>query len=183
MKKLLVTFALTATCVLAQAQPGPESMKAAEELTKTVGLEKQMQSSFGAMLPMIQALSQRMQLSPADASELEGIYREWFTKDLDQAKLKDSITRLYAESFTKDELVELTAFYKSPLGQKTLVAMPDLMKKSSLAGMEEAKSKQALLQDRLKPFMEKHQKAAPAPQAPPQPVQPVQPQPAPQPAR
>jgi hypothetical protein len=37
---------------------------------------------------------------------------------------------LYAETYTLDEIRQLTAFYKSPLGQKIQATMPVLMKRS-----------------------------------------------------
>src|SRR5690606_22706570 len=88
--------------------------------------------------------------------ELKEIYRVWFMEDIDQADLRKQVIAIYAESYTKDELLELPKFYKSPLGQQTLSTMPEVMRKSSMAGMQAAQAKQSSLQERLKPFMEKH---------------------------
>jgi hypothetical protein len=44
---------------------------------------------------------------------------------LDQ--MQAEILPLYAQTYTVDELHQLAAFYKSPLGQKTLASMPKLM--------------------------------------------------------
>jgi hypothetical protein len=39
---------------------------------------------------------------------------------------------VYAQAYTREEMRKLTAFYRSPLGQKMLASMPKLM----VAGME-----------------------------------------------
>ena len=39
------------------------------------------------------------------------------------------MARLYAEVFTEGELRELTAFYRTELGQKMLVRLPEIMQR------------------------------------------------------
>ncbi len=39
----------------------------------------------------------------------------------------DRMTALYAQRFTLDEIKQLTAFYKSPLGQKSISAVPGIV--------------------------------------------------------
>ncbi len=160
MKRLITIFALTATAAF--AQPNEAHMKAAKELATTVGVDKQAEASFNSMLPMINNMAQRLQLNPADTTELQGIYKAWLTEDLDQKKLIDNIVSVYAELYTEQELVDLNKFYQSPLGKKTLTTMPELTRRVTTTGSEEARSKQGKLQERLKPFIEKH----PLPQAP-----------------
>ena len=49
--------------------------------------------------------------------------------------------------------------------------MPEIMRKSSIAGAQAAQAKQGALQERLKPFMEKHGPKAPtAPEPAPAPA-------------
>jgi hypothetical protein len=175
MKPLIFVFALTSASLFAQpAAPAPapaaapkeftpEQIKAATDLTSIMGLNRQLESGFNAMMPMIGNLSRQLKLNEADQTELVGLYRSWFTEDIDQAKLKETIIKLYAEMFTLEELTGLTDFYKSPLGQKTLGTLPELTRRSSLAGMEGAKAAQQKLQERLRPFIEKHQPVAPIP--------------------
>jgi len=49
--------------------------------------------------------------------------------------LLDQIAPLYAEHFTHDEIRGLIDFYSTPLGRKTVEAMPELMQQSSELGM------------------------------------------------
>jgi len=155
-KRPLLFLLLSASAVFAQAEPSAEAITAAKELTQTLGLEKQNEAGLATMAPMVENLAKRLQLNEAETVELRESYKQWFTQDLDQAKLRDEVTKLYAQTFTIAELKELNQFYLSPIGQKTVKAMPEIMQKSAMLGMQEAQSKQALLQERLKPFIEKH---------------------------
>lgn len=162
MKHRLLTLLFCAVPFAAMAEPDAEAIKAAEELTKTMGLEKQMQSGFNAMLPAIDGMAKRLNLTPEATTELKEIYRTWFNEDIDQKDLHQKLITIYAKYYTKDELAELNKFYLSPLGQKTLATMPEVMKESSMLGMQAAQAQQGKLQERLKPFMEKYNPKQPA---------------------
>jgi hypothetical protein len=155
MKLPLLLLWLAVPAVFAQGEPSAEALNAAKELTKSLGLEKQHEAGLATMSPMIESLAKRLQLDEKESIELRAAYKEWYTKDLDQTKLREEVTKLYAQTFTVAELKELNAFYVSPIGQKTVKAMPEIMQKSSMLGMQEAQSKQALLHTRLRPFIEK----------------------------
>lgn len=175
MKRPLLLLLLSASAIFAQAEPSAEALNAAKELTKTLGLDKQHEAGLATMTPMIENLAKRLQLDEKEANQLRETYREWFTKDLDQVKLREEVTKLYAQTFSAGELKQLNDFYLSPIGQKTVKAMPEIMQKSAALGMQEAQSKQALLQARLQPFIQKAQQQAPG--------QPPVPSPAPAPGQ
>ena len=165
MKRPLLLLLLSFSAAFAQAEPSPEALNAAKELTKALGLEKQHEAGLATMTPMIEGLAKRLQLDEKESDELREAYKEWFTKDLDLTKLREEVTKLYAQTFTVEELKELNGFYLSPIGQKTVKAMPEIMQKSAMLGMQEAQNKQPLLQARLQPFLEKGA-AKPQPPAP-----------------
>ncbi|RYD36867.1 MAG: DUF2059 domain-containing protein [Verrucomicrobiaceae bacterium] len=157
MKRPLLLLLISASAIFAQeAEPSAEALTAARELTKTLGLEKQNESGLATMAPMIENLAKRLQLDEKDSNALRETYKEWYTKDLDQAKLREEVTKLYALNFTTAELKEINEFYLSPIGAKMVNAMPEIMQKSAALGMQEAQSKQALLQARLQPFIQKN---------------------------
>lgn len=151
----LVAVVLVFTSVTGQ-EPTPGALKAAEKLADVIDLKAQMSSGFEAMMPMINNMSEKMKLNPTDSKELEGIFRAWFMEDFDHAKIFTETIKLYAENFTEEELTGLTAFYESPLGRKSLTALPQLMKKGAQMGMAEGQAKQDKLRDRLEPFFKKH---------------------------
>jgi hypothetical protein len=51
-------------------------------------------------------------------------------------ELAGSISAIYALHFTADELREITAFYRGPMGQKFLQVMPRIMQDSMAAGQK-----------------------------------------------
>lgn len=157
MKMLLPLVAVVLALTPAKGQdPAPAAIKAAEKLADVIDLKAQMSNGFEAMMPMINNMSAKMKLNPADAKELEGIFRSWFMEDFDHAKIFSETIKLYAENFTEEELTGLVAFYESPLGRKSLTALPQLMKKGAQLGMAEGQAKQDKLRARLEPFFKKH---------------------------
>jgi hypothetical protein len=58
-----------------------------------------------------------------------GKYMSW-------PSLKDDMVKIYMTEFTEPELKELTAFYNTPLGKKTVQKMPALMAKGAEMGQK-----------------------------------------------
>ena len=67
----------------------------------------------------------------------EGVMKEFAKDILNFDSLKSEYAQLYIEEFTKDELEELVEFYKTDLGQKTIIKMPFIMQKGMLIGERE----------------------------------------------
>ncbi|MGJ8679425.1 DUF2059 domain-containing protein [Paraglaciecola sp.] len=127
-----------------------------DKLFKVMSMEKQMEGGFEAMLPMIEQMTAKLKLDGAAKEELKGIFRAWFTEDLDRSKITNEIKKHYSESFSDEEITEITKFYQTPVGQKFLEKSTQLMKLGAQIGMQEAQAKQAQLMQRLSPFMMKH---------------------------
>jgi len=155
MKRVKVLFILIIASSLGfgePVEPSETSLKAAKELAVVLGLESQLSAGFEAMRPLIEQQAAQQQLSAEKKKELVGIYQTWFEEDLDHEKLSKAIIKMYAEAFSTEELIELTAFYQSALGQKTLLAMPELTAKGAQLGIQEGQEKQAILAARLEEF-------------------------------
>ena len=58
--------------------------------------------------------------------ELKGVSDIYFRQVASDPDLKKDMAGIYEEKFTKDELKNLVAFYKSPLGQKSLQVLPEM---------------------------------------------------------
>jgi hypothetical protein len=104
----------------ARAQtPSPEAMAAARELVTTLKLSDQ----YKALLPVI-----LLGLKPAltqDRPEIERDYDAMMPAVADAYTpyynaMVDSIATVYANSFSVDELRQIEAFYRQPVGQKFL---------------------------------------------------------------
>ncbi len=69
-------------------------------------------------------------------------------------KLKPRFTEIYDETFTKQELTDIIAFYKTPSGQSLLKKTPDLMAKASQVGQEQMSSALGEIQRLTEAFMQ-----------------------------
>jgi hypothetical protein len=152
MKKILVipliAFILTAP-TMAQETP-------VDKMFRVMAMDKQFAGGFEAMMPMIDQMSVRFKLNSEAKEELKDIFRSWFNEDINRDKLMKEMKERYSQSFTQNEISEITKFYQTTVGKKFLEKSVQLMKISAQAGMKEAQSKQSLLRERIKPFLEKH---------------------------
>jgi hypothetical protein len=95
-----------------------------------------------------QQLEQMPQLAPY-ASVLRDFYRE----QLSWGVLEPDLTRIYLEVFTEPEITEMVAFYETPLGQKMLAKMPQLMAKSNEVTSRRMQAAMPQLMQRLEAAM------------------------------
>lgn len=150
MKIILPLFAslLVIAGVHSQKPPGPPT-DAAEKLAEVIHLRAQLGGGFEAMMPMVKGMSESMKLSAEESRALEVTFRSWYLEDFDHNKIYAETIRLYATTFSEEELVIMTQFYGSPVGQKALTMMPDLLKQSVVMAMVEGKAKQEQLKARI----------------------------------
>jgi len=87
------------------------------------------------------------------------ILLDFMHKYMDWNSLAPDITKLYMEQFTEPEIEELVKFYSTPIGQKTIKAMPELMARGAIIGQRRVQEHMPELQDAIR--------AAAAKQAPP----------------
>ncbi|MFE8073441.1 DUF2059 domain-containing protein [Marinobacteraceae bacterium S3BR75-40.1] len=129
----LRTFALAALCCLSLAS-APATWadmtsheKAASQLLKTMHLDQLLGDSLNAMLQL------ELQNNPG-LRPYEDTMKAFFKKYMSAKSLHDEFVGLYTETFTEEELVEINAFYSTPIGQKMLTTAPDLMAKGAAIG-------------------------------------------------
>ena len=127
-----------------------------DEMFKIMSIDKQITGGFEAMLPVIEQMTAQFKLDAEGKEELKGIFRTWFNEDIDREKMVSEIKTLYSQTFTNDELREVTEFYKTSTGKKFLEKSAALMQLGAQIGMNEAQAKQVKLMERVKPFLEKH---------------------------
>jgi hypothetical protein len=141
MQGLIKTIAAAAMAMLVAAgpagaqNPSPEAMAAAKELV----VVSRAADSFKAFLPLI-----AQQLKPAivqgrpeverDYDKVMPIMTEVALKQLD--KLTDEIAVIYARTFSADEMRQVAAFYRTPVGQRFLDKVPDILQQSMALGQK-----------------------------------------------
>lgn len=149
LKTLITTITLITAPICLKAY-------AVNELMVVMEIDKQMNGGFEAMLPAVDQLALQLSLNEEEKKELLDIYRAWFEEDIDRKKLVDGTADLYRQAFSEDEIKEMLQFFSTPTGKKVVKESPALMQKGAQLGMVEAQEKQALLLERLSPFIEKH---------------------------
>ena len=120
--------------VRAQAQDA-DAQAAARELITTMKLGDQ----FKAMMPMIfKAFKPAIVQNRPDVDrDFDALVPILLGKMSDRVKeLEDAVVVVYASNFSAAELRDLTAFYKSPTGQKLLQKTPFITQQTMAAGQK-----------------------------------------------
>jgi uncharacterized protein len=115
--------------------PSPEALTAARSLVTTLRLSDR----YKALLPAI-----LLSLKPAlvqDRPEIERDYDAMTTMIADvytpfYNAMLDNAATIYASTFTVDEMRQIEAFYRLPVGQKFLHAQPAIVQQSSEAAQD-----------------------------------------------
>src|ERR1700686_5518332 len=132
---IICSILLFSTCVAPAQTPSPEAMTAARSLVTTLKLSDQ----YKALLPVI-----LLGLKPVlvqDRPEIERDYNAMMPAIADAYTpyynaMIDGIATVYANSFSVDELHQLTAFYRQPVGQKFLEKSPAIRQQAVQIGEE-----------------------------------------------
>lgn len=136
---------------VAPAAADPVRLAAARRLLTATNIERMYDAMFTQLIPVMtvqvfSGLKDNVQVPAAIRTELAKPDREAAAERMFAAEvqkgfkaeypdLKDATAREYAAVFTADEMDRLTAFYQSPLGQKTLAVMPQLQARIMPIGM------------------------------------------------
>jgi hypothetical protein len=129
---LLVLFALFASSASVAAQePTPGQLRAAERLVAVMQLESNSAQVTEQMVGyMRQAAPDTGVLSTESAREhretMVRELRQMFAEKMSWERMKPEYVGLYASLYTEDELRQLTAFYESPVGQKSIRIQPEV---------------------------------------------------------
>lgn len=156
MKKIALALALLAAApagALAQttpAAPSPSHQAAALEMVEAANMDETLSESLDTMLKL--QTEQNPELKP-----FEDVMRTFFSRYMSWNALRNDYARLYADAFTEAELRELTAFYRSPVGQKVATVTPQLMARASELGQ---KAVQAHLPELQQMIMERMQRGS-----------------------
>ena len=103
--------------------------KAVEALFGLMEMDSLLSQSVDKMLEM--QVQQNPALVPYQAK-----MKAFLNKYMSWASLKDDMAKLYMAEFSESELNELTKFYQTPLGKKTVQKMPALMARGAEIGQK-----------------------------------------------
>ena len=151
MSKRLMIIGVTLLFSLSTAPaqtPSPEALAMARSLISTMKLTDQ----YKALLPVI-----LLSIKPAVVQGRPEIERDYDTMAAQIAdayapyysSMVDSAASLYASNFTVDELREIDAFYRLPVGQKLLQKSPAITQQSMQIGQDASRKAAEDLRIRL----------------------------------
>jgi hypothetical protein len=107
----------------------PEAEKAAYKLFEVLKMKE------GISGALSQSLKVQLKRQPAMAP-YEDIYKNFFAKYTKWDDMKKDLAKLYAQAFSVKEMQELTKFYSSEVGKKSLTVMPRLTQLSMLLAQQ-----------------------------------------------
>jgi len=128
LRMLAALILLAGSPARADNAPSPEALQAATELFTVVSgdiLHQLIGQITGAFWPSLEQSARAEKIDDATIAEL---HKEFDRLEL--AFVTDALKEappVYARHFTVDELKDLTAFYRTPLGAKALREMPQVM--------------------------------------------------------
>jgi len=125
MKKLLLLPVLFMLSIFAFTQTN-KPLEHSRELLRVMGSLK---SSEQMMDMMITSFKQNMPNVPI-------AFWDEFKKEVNLEELIEQMAPVYVKYYTDDELVQLIAFYKTPLGQKVTEKLPLINQDSFAIGQE-----------------------------------------------
>ena len=105
-----------------QLPPDAASKEQLMKLFEVIGVQKQMQSVVNSMADaMQQMMPANIQLSDKHKDEMSKLQAELFSKMMSPEFMNsylEMMVPVYQVHFTKSDVVQITAFYSSPAGQK-----------------------------------------------------------------
>jgi len=107
---------------------------AARELMRVSGTEQimtQMQLQIESMFLNISSDAEYNEAQQKIVARYRGEVAALLKDEMIWEKIEGDVVELYVQSFSEDELKELIAFYKTPLGQKMISKMPEVMLRSA----------------------------------------------------
>jgi hypothetical protein len=139
----LLTIAVFAFVASTQARADPASHRAAAASVLDL-------MNMDAVLT--QAIDQTLKAEIASNPTIapyEQQMRAFFAKYMSWASLKNDFVTIYADEFTEDELKQIAAFYRTPVGQKAVQKLPVLLAKGAALGQQRVQDHVGELRDAI----------------------------------
>jgi hypothetical protein len=158
--RLVLAAALAAACLAsagaarAQTPPTPVAIAAAKELVSLKGGA----AMFDPLIPgVIESVKNAFvptnpQLTP-QLNEVANLLRKEY--DAKRPEILNEVSRIYAQHFTEQELKDLVAFYKTPLGHKMITEEPIALDQSLKAAQAWATQFSDVVMERFRVEMKK----------------------------
>lgn len=130
--------------------------RAVTDLIVAMEMEAQLRAAIDAAMKM------QVQIKP-ELQQFEDVLRAFLGKYLSLEGVREPITQMYMARFSELELVQLAAFYRTPLGRRTLQELPKVMEEGQKIGMAQVQAHMGELVEMIREKMARDGVSAPAP--------------------
>jgi uncharacterized protein len=134
MKKIIsITMLVLIVCYSSYSQTKKENLT---ELFRLMQVDKMMDKMYGSMMPMMQAQMKKAIPDSLRSTNYDTFMNENMKIITDESKkmasdfLNNDMMGIYDKNFTEQEVKELLAFYKSPIGLKMVEKQPAMQQES-----------------------------------------------------
>jgi hypothetical protein len=140
----------------AQDAGSPEALRAAQELASLLNSDSMEQMKALAFNQTWSGIETQLgaKIDSATLAEVRAEVERTMSSVIDES-LKD-IPTVYAKVFSLQEIRELLAFYKTPIGMKSLKQMPKLLAESTAQSGPRVQALQMEMINRIRTIIEKH---------------------------
>lgn len=152
-QRLMVLLLLTSFASYLSADE-TSHRQSAEELVRAMNIEQTAMAGVNAMFEL--QIQQNPMLLP-----YRDVFQDWAKSFLSWEALAPQVIDVYAANFTEEELREMTAFYRSPTGQKALTKMEGLFRECAEIGQKLAERHQGELQEMIRQRAKELQRTTP----------------------
>lgn len=153
--KTILTLAFSLLVLPLSAQDEGKAKSPAERLLEVTEFKKTITKGGDAGFAMIEKQLEAQNLTKEEMAEVKTAFMDYMDRVAEDPELLKKTTALYNEHFTPDELEELIVFYKTPLGQKTLSSLPDVMSQATQYSTAIAQKHVGPFQEALTKILEK----------------------------
>lgn len=134
MKNVILTFSLVLIiCLSGYSQTKQENLK---ELFTIMQIDKIMDKMYSSMIPVMQAQMKKVVPDSLQTSELKVKMDGTMKVVMEESKkmasdfLNNDMIGIYDKNFSEQEVKELLAFYKSPIGLKMVEKQPAMQQET-----------------------------------------------------
>ncbi|HEV3051761.1 MAG TPA: DUF2059 domain-containing protein [Longimicrobium sp.] len=159
MKKMLmlaIAALLCAAPAAAQGEPTPAEMAAARDLLQASNTRE----NFVRGMEIGMEQGGMGELTPAVRKALRDFMEEHFRYE----EMEPEFARAYADAFTEQELRDLAAFYRTPLGRRVVETQPEIMGATQRIAMERMQNLMPQLMQAIMAAMEEDKPASGTPE-------------------
>lgn len=128
----------------------------ASKLIDLTGGKDNMKAAFDAVINNVIDNMQQHGMPQAGVDELKAAVDKWYVANIHFEDVRPKMVDAYLKDFTEADLKTILAFYESPVGQKAIKTMPDVLRTGAMAEQDYTKEKIPSLNAELTPILVKY---------------------------